>query len=66
MQSAKRCATASVADPETQPLIVGVLAGGLFATGLLIRKGLKARNEAFAYGPFLAFGALVVLFVGGH
>jgi leader peptidase (prepilin peptidase)/N-methyltransferase len=47
-------------------LFIGVLAGGLFAVGLLIVKGLSARRQAIAYGPFLAFGALVVLLAGGH
>jgi leader peptidase (prepilin peptidase)/N-methyltransferase len=47
-------------------LFVGVLAGGLFAVGLLIRKGAAARKQTIAYGPFLAFGALVVLLLGGH
>ena len=47
-------------------LFVGVLAGGLFAVGLLVRKGAAARKQMIPYGPFLAFGALVVLLLGGH
>jgi leader peptidase (prepilin peptidase)/N-methyltransferase len=47
-------------------LFVGVLAGGLFAAGLLVRRGVDARKQTIAYGPFLAFGGLVVLLLGGH
>jgi prepilin signal peptidase PulO-like enzyme (type II secretory pathway) len=36
---------------------------GLF---LLVREGLSARKKAIAFGPFLAFGALLVLFLGGR
>jgi leader peptidase (prepilin peptidase)/N-methyltransferase len=47
-------------------LLVGLLAGGLFSLALLIRGGMSARKQTFAYGPFLAFGGLVVLLLGGH
>ena len=47
-------------------LFIGVLAGGLFAAGVLVREGRAARRKTIAYGPFLAFGALLVLLVGGH
>jgi leader peptidase (prepilin peptidase)/N-methyltransferase len=47
-------------------LLVGVLAGGLFAIGVLVREGAAARKKTIAYGPFLALGALVVLLLGGH
>jgi leader peptidase (prepilin peptidase)/N-methyltransferase len=47
-------------------LFIGVVAGGLFAAGVLVLKGARARSQAFAYGPFLAFGGLVVLLIGGH
>jgi leader peptidase (prepilin peptidase)/N-methyltransferase len=47
-------------------LFVGVLAGGLFAAGVLVREGRAARRKAIAYGPFLAFGGIVVLLAGGH
>jgi leader peptidase (prepilin peptidase)/N-methyltransferase len=46
-------------------LFVGVFAGGLYAVGLLIREGASARKKTIAYGPFLAFGGIVVLLVGG-
>jgi prepilin signal peptidase PulO-like enzyme (type II secretory pathway) len=32
----------------------------------LIREGLGARKKAIAFGPFLAFGGLLVFFLGGH
>ncbi len=47
-------------------LFIGLLAGGLFSAGILIREGLGARKKAIAFGPFLAFGGIVVLLIGGH
>jgi leader peptidase (prepilin peptidase) / N-methyltransferase len=47
-------------------LFVGALAGGIFALGVLIREGRGARGKAIAYGPFLAFGGVLVLLLGGH
>ncbi len=47
-------------------ILIGVFAGGLFSLALLIRGGMSARKTAFAYGPFLALGGLVVLLLGGH
>jgi prepilin signal peptidase PulO-like enzyme (type II secretory pathway) len=34
-----------------------------FALGMLVRGGLSARKSTLPFGPFLAFGALVVLIV---
>jgi leader peptidase (prepilin peptidase)/N-methyltransferase len=47
-------------------IFIGVLAGGVFSAVLLIRGGMGARKQTFAYGPFLALGGLVVLLLGGH
>jgi leader peptidase (prepilin peptidase) / N-methyltransferase len=47
-------------------IFIGLIAGALFSIGVLVREGLKARKKAIAYGPFLVFGALVVLVLGGH
>ena len=47
-------------------IVVGLLAGGVFALLVLAREGLGARRKAIAFGPFLAFGGLVVLFLGGR
>ena len=45
---------------------VGLLAGGVFALVVLAREGLGARRKAIPFGPFLALGALLVFFLGGH
>jgi leader peptidase (prepilin peptidase)/N-methyltransferase len=47
-------------------LFIGILAGGLFAVVILVREGAAARRKTIAYGPFLAFGGIVVLLIGGH
>jgi leader peptidase (prepilin peptidase)/N-methyltransferase len=46
-------------------ILLGLAAGAVFAIAILIREGLQARKKAIAYGPFLAFGGLVALFLGG-
>jgi leader peptidase (prepilin peptidase) / N-methyltransferase len=47
-------------------ILFALLDGGAVALFLLARHGLGARKKAIAFGPFLAFGGLVVLFLGGH
>jgi leader peptidase (prepilin peptidase) / N-methyltransferase len=47
-------------------IFIGLIAGAVFAVGVLVREGLKARKKTIAYGPFLAFGGLLVLFLGGR
>jgi leader peptidase (prepilin peptidase)/N-methyltransferase len=47
-------------------IAVGLLAGGVFALVVLAREGLGARRKAIPFGPFLALGALLVFFLGGH
>jgi leader peptidase (prepilin peptidase) / N-methyltransferase len=47
-------------------IIAAVLAGALYSIGILLREGLKARKKTIAYGPFLVFGGLLVLLLGGH
>ena len=44
-------------------MTLAVFAGFVFAVAILIRGGDDARKTAMPYGPFLAFGALVVLLV---
>jgi leader peptidase (prepilin peptidase) / N-methyltransferase len=44
-------------------LVVAVLAAFLAALVLLVRGGIAARKTAFAFGPFLAFGGIVALFL---
>jgi len=47
-------------------IAVGLLAGGVFALLVIAREGVGARKKAIPFGPFLAFGGLVVLFLGGR
>ena len=47
-------------------LFVGLLAGGAYGLVVFAREGFAARRKAIAFGPFLAFGGLVILFFGGH
>ncbi len=47
-------------------IAVGLLAGGAFALLVIAREGVGARKKAIPFGPFLALGGLVVLFLGGH
>jgi len=42
---------------------IGMTAAAVYGIALLVRDGPKARKVTIAYGPFLAFGALVALFV---
>jgi leader peptidase (prepilin peptidase)/N-methyltransferase len=44
-------------------LALGMTAAALYSIDLLARNGAKARKRTIAYGPFLAFGAIVALFV---
>jgi leader peptidase (prepilin peptidase)/N-methyltransferase len=44
-------------------LLLGTLLAGVFAGLLLIHHGSAARKKTFAYGPFLAAGAVVLLLV---
>ena len=46
-------------------MLVGLLAGSLVGAAIIARKGAKeGRKTAIPFGPFLAFGGLVGLFVG--
>jgi leader peptidase (prepilin peptidase)/N-methyltransferase len=45
-------------------LMLGMLAALLASTVLFARHGLGARKMAIPFGPFLAFGAILALFVG--
>jgi leader peptidase (prepilin peptidase)/N-methyltransferase len=47
-------------------VIVGLLSAAVFGLVVLLREGLGSRKKAIAYGPFLAFGGLLVLFLGGR
>ncbi|HYU61490.1 MAG TPA: prepilin peptidase [Solirubrobacterales bacterium] len=45
-------------------LLVGFAVGALVGIGLLLRHGAAARKRAVPFGPFLALGGAVALFVG--
>jgi prepilin signal peptidase PulO-like enzyme (type II secretory pathway) len=33
---------------------------------VLVREGMSARKKAIPYGPFIAFGGIVVMLLGGR
>jgi len=43
--------------------VIGMTAAALYGIALLVRHGPKARKATIAYGPFLAFGAIVAMLV---
>ena len=45
-------------------LLIAFAAGALFGAVLITRHGSEARKQAVPFGPFLAFGGFVALFVG--
>jgi leader peptidase (prepilin peptidase)/N-methyltransferase len=47
-------------------ILAGLLAGAAFSVVVLVREGMSARKKAIAYGPFLAFGGVLVLLLGGR
>ncbi len=57
---------AAVGKSVAAAIFVGLLAAAAVALIVLAREGFGARKKAIAFGPFLAFGGLLVLFLGGH
>jgi leader peptidase (prepilin peptidase)/N-methyltransferase len=55
---------AALGAPVAVGLVVGMLAALGLSLVLFARHGLAARKMAIPFGPFLAFGAVVALFVG--
>jgi leader peptidase (prepilin peptidase) / N-methyltransferase len=47
-------------------VIIGLFSAAVFGLVVLLREGLGSRKKAIAYGPFLAFGGLLVLLLGGR
>jgi leader peptidase (prepilin peptidase)/N-methyltransferase len=47
-------------------IFAGLLAAAVVGLFVLAREGLGARKRTIAFGPFLAFGGLLVLFLGGR
>ena len=45
-------------------LLIGFAAGALYGLALIARHGADARKQAVPFGPFLALGGIVALFVG--
>jgi leader peptidase (prepilin peptidase)/N-methyltransferase len=45
-------------------LVFGFLAAALAGVILIAREGLSARKKTIPLGPFLAFGAIIALFLG--
>jgi leader peptidase (prepilin peptidase)/N-methyltransferase len=45
-------------------LMIGMVSALVASSVLFARYGLAARKMAIPFGPFLAFGAIVALFVG--
>jgi leader peptidase (prepilin peptidase)/N-methyltransferase len=45
-------------------LLIGFAAGALFGLALIASRGAEARKQAVPFGPFLALGGLVAIFVG--
>jgi leader peptidase (prepilin peptidase)/N-methyltransferase len=43
--------------------VIGMTLAAVYSIGLLLRDGRKAAKTTIAYGPFLASGALIALFV---
>jgi leader peptidase (prepilin peptidase) / N-methyltransferase len=46
-------------------IFVGMFAAGIAGLVIIAREGIDARKKAIPLGPFLAFGAVISLFLGG-
>jgi leader peptidase (prepilin peptidase)/N-methyltransferase len=47
-------------------ILVALLVGSLLGLAMIAREGAGARKQAIPFGPFLAFGGVVGLLVGGE
>jgi leader peptidase (prepilin peptidase)/N-methyltransferase len=47
-------------------ILGALLAGAVFAVAVLVREGMSARKKTIPYGPFIAFGGIVVMLLGGR
>ena len=45
-------------------LLIGFAAGALYGLALIASRGAEARNQTVPFGPFLALGGLIAIFVG--
>ena len=57
---------AALGESVIGAVVVGLFTAAAFGLLILLREGLRSRKKAIAYGPFLAFGGLLVLFLGGR
>jgi len=57
---------AALGKSVTAAVLGALLAGAAYAILVLVREGMSARKKAIPYGPFLAVGGLIVLFIGGR
>jgi leader peptidase (prepilin peptidase)/N-methyltransferase len=57
---------AALGTSVTLAIALALFAGGIVALFVLGREGIGARKKAIAFGPLLAFGGLVIFFLGGH
>ena len=63
--SSSRCCSAQSSEPRfCSALTLGTFAAGVFGLVLIARGGAAARKTAIPFGPFLGFGAIVVLLFG--
>ena len=47
-------------------IFAALIAGAVFSIAVLLRQGMGARRKSIPYGPFLAFGGVLVLLLGGR
>jgi leader peptidase (prepilin peptidase)/N-methyltransferase len=47
-------------------ILVALLAGSVVGLAMMVRQGASARKQAIPFGPFLAFGGVVGLLLGGQ
>jgi leader peptidase (prepilin peptidase) / N-methyltransferase len=47
-------------------VIAGLFTAGAFGVLILVREGVASRKKSIAFGPFLAFGGLLALFLGAR
>jgi leader peptidase (prepilin peptidase) / N-methyltransferase len=57
---------AAIGKAVAAAILLGLVSAAVVGLFLVVREGLSARKKAIAFGPFLAFGGLLVFFLGGH
>jgi leader peptidase (prepilin peptidase) / N-methyltransferase len=59
------CLGAALGWPVFVALFLGLLAAAILGIAFIVREGRAGRKKAIPFGPFLALGAIVTLFLGG-